>query len=84
MKGSDAQGERGSGPTSAPRDAGDARPVPPLRPFLFGSIPYMPLKIITIPYMTLAPHVIDTKKIPHVSFSGIQEMSYIFQWHSGN
>jgi len=35
MKGSDAQGERGSGPTSAPRDAGDARPVPPLRPFLF-------------------------------------------------
>ena len=34
--------------------------------------------------MPLAPHVIDTKKIPHMPFSGIQGMSYIFQWHSGN
>ena len=51
---------------------------------MFGSIPYMPLEIITIPYMSLAPHVIYTKKIPHLPFSGIQRMSYIFQWHSEN
>jgi hypothetical protein len=58
-----------NGPCSGRRLVANFCSIKSNEPILFGPIPYMPLKNILVPYMSLAPHVIDTKKYIYMSLT---------------